>query len=221
MEKRNKYGFKEGDVLRNEITKKLSGLLPTLDPKISWVDYVPGDALVTRTPLVAIGFGDGVKYVNVDGLSPFKMVNEVMNALDDYCLPVQFLGPRSLSVIQEDLERLAIDRTEVTANALSVMKSFLLKDEDFEEIIRNASEMGILPKYFPDENAKAKKEVLREFLKHSRATFMDTQTLAMELEEKLLSRIQEKENDALIGCLDDITPGEEGNDCLTEEPELD
>ena len=195
MRIRNAFGFFEDDVQRNTLVKKLGGLLPTLDHSIEWVDYIPGTAVRTNTPLIVLGYADKVKYVNVKGLSPFKMVNEVMNALDDYCPQVQFMTPRQLREIQEDLERLAIDRTLVTKDTLAILESGKLTPKDCTYVAKTASEMEILPSFFPDEKAVADGKVLETFLKTSRATFMDTQMLADMLKEMDRKRIHSLESD--------------------------
>lgn len=202
MKPRNQYGFYLDDVERNTLVKKLGGLLPAIDPRIEWVDYVPGTAVKTNTPLVVVGYADKVRYVDVKGLSPFKMINEVMNALDDYHPQVQFLSERKLAVIEDDLERLAMDRMEVTDEALRILarktesdgkKRYLLSKSDCSGITKLASEMEILPMFFPDKEVLAGRNVLSEFLRHNRATFMDTQMLTDMLREKEKLRVRDLE----------------------------
>lgn len=186
--KRTAFGFLETDDLRNRVTKELGGLLPTLDERILWTDYIPGSALRTNTPLVAIGYADKVRYVDVSHLSPFKMVNEVMNALDDYCPQVQFLSPRQVAVLQEDLDQLALDRTQVVSDALHMMQNPAVTIDDCCRIAKEASRIGIFPKYFPDPDASASGNVILNFLRSRQATFMDAQMLTEMLTEVIKSR---------------------------------
>lgn len=180
--------FKEIDLQRNNLTKKLGALLPQIDPKVCWVDYIPKDALKTGESLVAIGMKEGsVKYVNVTNKSPFKMINEVLNAMDDYHLEVQFLNARQMSIIADDIAILAKDRMKIANDTLAMLEENYFSEEDCLEIIIKAQNAGIFPDFFPEtENqVKVTSEMLERFLKTNQATFIDTQIISDLITEQL------------------------------------
>lgn len=185
--------FSNQDYQRNNIAKKLGGLLPEIDPRVLWVDYIPGDALRNGTPLIAIGIDKTVKYVDISDLSPFKVVNRVLNAMDDYCLQVQFLNDRQVREIQEDLGNLALDRTEVASEALRLLRVSGFDSTICTRIAVKAVEKGILPSFFPDnKEVEITSDILRHFLRNNRTTFMDTQILTDFIKEELRERFVEK-----------------------------
>ena len=102
----------ERDAKRNAIVKDMDSLLRKIDPRVTWIDYIPGKYISTNWDLVAIGVDSKVKYVDVTGKSPFKLVNEVLNAMDDFRLDVQFLNNRQFAFVEKDLSQLAKIRSE-------------------------------------------------------------------------------------------------------------
>lgn len=180
--------FTELDLHKNNIAKTLGKLLPEIDPNVSWADYIPGDALHTGTPLVAIGLQSGsVKYVDVSNKSPFKLVNEVLNAMDDYCLDVQFLNSRQVEEVAGDVALLAKDRAKVASETLEKLKHSKISMKECLAIVKEAQKLGVFPPFFPLTNGPngIAPELLENFLKTNKATFVDTQILADLVDEQI------------------------------------
>lgn len=182
-------GFREIDLQRNAIVKKLGALLTQIDPRVKWADYVPGGVTKTGRPLMIIGTESGVKYVDVGNLSPFKLVNEVLNAMDDYCLDVQFLNERQCREIEGDIAMLAKDRARVADHTLSML-SESIEEKDCLAIVRKAQEAEVFPQFFPltEEPDGITTETIRKFLTTNSATFVDTQIIADLVEEQLKTK---------------------------------
>lgn len=178
------------DIKRNNISKKLAVLLPEIDPRVSWVEYIPRDALTTGQVLVAIGMINGcVKYIDVHKLSPFKLINKVMNAMDDYCPTVQFLNERQINAVSGDIALLAQDRAVVAKEALERIPE--LSDECCKRIVMKAQKDGVLPPFFPDNpDTYVTSKVLSDFLKSKEATFMDVQILSDLIKKELEKQLE-------------------------------
>lgn len=170
--------FKEIDLERNKIVKRLGSLLPQIDPRVKWADYIPADCITTGQSLIAIGLTNGrVKYVDTTNKSPFKLVNEVLNAMDDYCLTTMFLNDRQMSVIENDIASLAKDRAIVAHEAFRVLALHNFTKEDCLEIITKAQKAEVFPAFFPNTSPVVDKKMIEKFLKGYQATFIDTQII--------------------------------------------
>lgn len=191
-------GFKNSDLQRNNIVKKLGALLPQIDPRVKWTDYIPEAVIHTGDALVAIGMDNGcVKYINISGKSPFKLVNEVLNAMDDYRLDVQFLNARQMKEIEADINMLAKDRAKVAADILEMLEESHLSNSDCLSIVAKAQSAGIFPEFFPEtEELKGVTiDILKKFLKTNAATFIDTQIIS-DLVIEQIEKNKEKDEDS-------------------------
>lgn len=180
--------FRKVDLQRNNIVKKLGFLLPQIDSRVIWADYIPGTAVKTGQSLVAIGIENGdIKYVDISKKSPFKLVNEVLNAMDDYCLEVQFLNSRQVSIIKEDIFLLAKNRAKIANETLIILRESTLTPKECADIVRKAQELGIFPDFFPATNKPEgiSIEMLEKFLKTTAATIIDTQILSDLVKEQI------------------------------------
>lgn len=107
-------GITRTDMQRNEIAKDLRSLLPKIDPRVKWVDYIP-EAAGLPFSVIAICVGNRVKYVDIYSESHFKMMKRVINAMDDYCFDVQFLTDSKVSMINDTLAEI-MERKTMVAN---------------------------------------------------------------------------------------------------------
>lgn len=90
----------ETDIQRNEIVKELGRLLPKIDPRVSWAEYIPKSAGLPF-PVIVICIENKLKFVEILPESHFKMTKRIINAMDDYCFDVQFLTDSKSAFIKE------------------------------------------------------------------------------------------------------------------------
>ena len=190
----------------NNIIRNLGHLLSQIDPRVRWTDYIPGTALKSGHSLVAIGKKDcSIRYVDIsdycdrkdigilrDDLSPFKLVNRVLNAMDDYHLETQFLTQKQLNYIKDDIANLAKDRATIAKQTADLLR---FSNIDCFPIIFKAQELGIFPQFFPKDfkEEEITGDMLADFIENCRATFIDTQIIADLVEERI--KIQEMRED--------------------------
>lgn len=191
--------FSEIEIQNNNIVRNMGHLLSQIDPRVRWTDYIPADALHIGHSLVAIGMSNNkVKYVDVSeffdtrytackkmtkDLSPFKLVNRVLNAMDDYHLEVQFLTNHQLSFVTEDIAKLAKDRALIAKQTADILR---YENVDCAHIVYKAQELGIFPEFFPNQpDTEITGDMLADFIENCRATFIDTQIIAELVEEEL------------------------------------
>lgn len=182
----------ERDAKRNAIVKDMDSLLRKIDSRVTWIDYIPGKYISTNWDLVAIGVDSKVKYVNVTGKSPFKLVNEVLNAMDDFRLDVQFLNNRQFAFIEKDISQLAKIRALLIANANQLITH--LSKEDCVTILHNAQENGFLPRFYLEDlekydNSDPKKLLMQNFESYN-ATLLDTVAIAKMVEDYYIREIE-------------------------------
>lgn len=182
----------QNDMKRNSIIKDMDELLRKIDPRVTWIDYIPGKYISTEWDLVAVGVGSKVKYVNVTGKSPFKLVNEVLNAMDDYRLDTQFLNSRQFALIEKDITKLAKIRALLIANANHLVQ--YLSNEDCKNILHNAQENGFLPHYSLEDlekydNSDPKKMLMKNMESYN-STLLDTVAITKMVEDYYILEIE-------------------------------
>ena len=182
----------EKDTHRNAIIKDMDSLLRKIDPRVSWTDYIPGKYLSTGWDLVAIGVGNTAKYVNVSDKSPFKLVNEVLNAMDDYRLDTQFLNNRQFAMIESDIMKLTKTRILLISNAKKLLND--LSNEDCLNILYQAQEKGYLPRLYLEDienyNGSEAKNLLMKDLETNKATLLDTMAISELIETFYLKEME-------------------------------
>lgn len=115
-------GITRTDLQRNEIVKDLKVLLPKIDPRVKWVDYIPKAAGLPFS-VVAICVGNKVKYVDIFSESHFKMMKRVINAMDDYCFDVQFLTDSKVAMMKDALAMIAEQKTIVANRIVDIFQN--------------------------------------------------------------------------------------------------
>lgn len=175
----------------NAIVKDLDILLRKIDKRVSWVDFIPQEMFDDAAQksgfakdLVVIGYKNGqTKYADVSGEKPFNVVRDVCNALDDFCVEKQFMRVAQIASIQENLKKIASQRSENAAKALSLLEE--LSDDACLEIYDTAQILGYVPPSYPANTVQEKdaKKVLIDYLKTDGASFIDTLMLLQKTEE--------------------------------------
>ncbi len=115
----------------NQITKRLASLLPFIDDRIIWTDYLS----LSDEDLIAVGLRNGeTKYACVTGLTSQEVPMHVIGCLDEVNFYKQFLTKRAVNSISEEIS----DYAKETAYRINEIKNKIkLIPEDKREGFRS------------------------------------------------------------------------------------
>ena len=182
------------DIDKNKIIKDLGLLLPQLDSRVSWVDYIPRRKLSTNQDIVILGLKNGkVKYIDITGESHFDLVNKILNTMNDWNMENQFLNTRRATLIEPEIYRLSRQTSYWNNKILQALSNKEISNEECEDFVLKAQTYGVFPDFFiPNLSHEINVHTLSDFLKTNKSTFIDTELLSAIFENELENHIKKK-----------------------------
>lgn len=186
------------DINKNKIIKDLGLLLPQLDNRVSWVDYIPKRKLSTKQDIVILGLKNGkVKYIDITGESHFDLVNKILNTMNDWNMENQFLSTKKVTQIEPEIYKLSRQTSYLNNKILQALSNKEISDKECEDFVLKAQAYGVFPDFFiPNLSHDINAQTLSDFLKTNKATFIDTELLLAlfenELEQHILKESEDK-----------------------------
>ena len=143
----------------NKIAKSMAILLPEIDPKVSWVDFLP---LYSGTKLFAVGFKKGkVKYADVTNMCPFDAASHVMGCMEDENFGKQFLSERKIELLKDEIADFAKEASYKKDSSLEkVGDEYSVTDA--KKLINRCCKSGVLPPALCHTDKKSLKEVFQK-----------------------------------------------------------
>ena len=180
------------DIDKNKIIKDLGLLLPQLDSRVSWVDYVPRRKLSTNQDIVILGLKNGkVKYIDITGESHFDLVNKILNTMNDWNMENQFLNTRRAALIEPEIYRLSRQTSYLNNKILQALSNKEITNEECEDFVLKAQAYGVFPDFFiPNLSHEINVHTLSDFLKTNKSTFRDTELLSAIFENELENHME-------------------------------
>ena len=180
------------DIDKNKIIKDLGLLLPQLDSRVSWVDYVPRRKLSTNQDIVILGLKNGkVKYIDITGESHFDLVNKILNTMNDWNMENQFLNTRRAALIEPEIYRLSRQTSYLNNKILQALSNKEITNEECEDFVLKAQAYGVFPDFFiPNLSHEINVHTLSDFLKTNKSTFIDTELLSAIFENELENHME-------------------------------
>ena len=180
------------DIDKNKIIKDLGLLLPQLDSRVSWVDYVPRRKLSTNQDIVILGLKNGkVKYIDITGESHFDLVNKILNTMNDWNRENQFLNTRRAALIEPEIYRLSRQTSYLNNKILQALSNKEITNEECEDFVLKAQAYGVFPDFFiPNLSHEINVHTLSDFLKTNKSTFIDTELLSAIFENELENHME-------------------------------
>ena len=182
------------DIDKNKIIKDLGLLLPQLDSRVSWVDYIPRRKLSTNQDIVILGLKNGkVKYIDITGESHFDLVNKILNTMNDWNMENQFLNTRRAALIEPEIYRLSRQTSYWNNKILQALSNKEISNDECEDFVLKAQTYGVFPDFFiPNLSHEINVHTLSDFLKTNKSTFIDTELLSAIFENELENHIEKK-----------------------------
>lgn len=185
------------DTQRNLIIKEMDVLLRTIDPRVTWIDYIPGHFMNVEFDLAVIGVGNTAKYVDVTKKSSFKVVNEILNAMDDYRVDTQFLNNRQVAAIATNISDLSKNRVLLISNTNKILDN--LTENDCSYILHNAQKEGYLTRFYLEDiecrTEYSSKQLLLKEINSNKLTLIDTIALTKMIEAAYLKEVDYTEEE--------------------------
>lgn len=180
------------DIDKNKIIKDLGLLLPQLDNRVSWVDYIPRRKLSTNQDIVILGLKNGkVKYIDITGESHFDLVNKILNTMNDWNMENQFLNTRRAALIEPEIYRLSRQTSYLNNKILQALSNKEITNEECEDFVLKAQAYGVFPDFFiPNLSHEINVHTLSDFLKTNKSTFIDTELLSAIFENELENHME-------------------------------
>lgn len=180
------------DIDKNKIIKDLGLLLPQLDNRVSWVDYIPRRKLSTNQDIVILGLKNGkVKYIDITGESHFDLVNKILNTMNDWNMENQFLNTRKAALIEPEIYRLSRQTSYLNNKILQALSNKEITNEECEDFVLKAQAYGVFPDFFiPNLSHEINVHTLSDFLKTNKSTFIDTELLSAIFENELENHME-------------------------------
>lgn len=182
------------DIDKNKIIKDLGLLLPQLDSRVSWVDYIPRRKLSTNQDIVILGLKNGkVKYIDITGESHFDLVNKILNTMNDWNMENQFLNTKRTALIEPEIYRLSRQTSYLNNKILQALSNKEISNEECEDFVLKAQTYGVFPDFFiPNLSHEINVHTLSDFLKTNKSTFIDTELLSAIFENELENHIEKE-----------------------------
>lgn len=180
------------DIDKNKIIKDLGLLLPQLDNRVSWVDYIPRRKLSANQDIVILGLKNGkVKYIDITGESHFDLVNKILNTMNDWNMENQFLNTRRAALIEPEIYRLSRQTSYLNNKILQALSNKEITNEECEDFVLKAQAYGVFPDFFiPNLSHEINVHTLSDFLKTNKSTFIDTELLSAIFENELENHME-------------------------------
>lgn len=125
------------NIEKNKLVKNFLCILKEIDKDVTKIEYLPSSITALPKNLILINFKEkGPRYLEINNVSPFKFISEIMKAMDNYNLDVQFLSKKKTQKINEIMNQL-LNKEEFLINELKNIEniSVLLTPKMKEDLI--------------------------------------------------------------------------------------